>query len=75
MISLLPRHTFHFGIGSLNVHIKLLTLSDAGVWRLKRWQGGAKIALPPYGSVSAGQEKWPFNVIFFLKVEPPSDQT
>ena len=28
-----------------------------------------------YGSVSAGREKWPFNVIFFLKVEPPCDQT
>ena len=27
-----------------------------------------------YGSVSAGREKWPFNVIFF-KVEPPCDQT
>ena len=22
-----------------------------------------------YGSVSAGREKWPFNVLFFLKVE------
>ena len=28
-----------------------------------------------YGSVSAGREKWPFNVLFFLKVEPPCDQT
>ena len=28
-----------------------------------------------YGSVSAGREKWPFNVIYFLKVEPPCDQT
>ena len=28
-----------------------------------------------YGSVSAGQEKWPFNVLFFFKVEPPCDQT
>ena len=28
----------------------------------------------PYGSVSAGREKWPFNDIFF-KVEPPCDQT
>ena len=28
-----------------------------------------------YGSVSAGREKWPFNVIFFLEVEPPCDQT
>ena len=28
-----------------------------------------------YGSVSAGGEKWPFNVLFFLKVEPPCDQT
>ena len=27
------------------------------------------------GSVSAGREKWPFNVLFFLKVEPPCDQT
>ncbi len=32
--------------------------------------------VPPYGSVSAGREKWPFNVLFFfLKVEPPCDQT
>ena len=23
-----------------------------------------------YGSVSAGREKWPFRVTFFLKVEP-----
>ena len=23
-----------------------------------------------YGSVSAGREKWPFNVLFFLKAEP-----
>jgi len=30
---------------------------------------------PSYGSVSAGREKWPFNVLFFLKVEPPCDQT
>ena len=30
---------------------------------------------PLYGSISAGREKWPFNVIFFLKVEPPCDQT
>ena len=33
--------------------------------------------VPPhytYGSVSAGREKWPFNVLFF-KVEPPFDQT
>ena len=29
----------------------------------------------PYGSVSAGREKWPFNVLFFLKVEPLCDQT
>ena len=29
----------------------------------------------PYGSVSAGREKWPFNVLFFLKVEPQCDQT
>ena len=28
-----------------------------------------------YGSVSAGREKWPFNVLFFLKVESPCDQT
>ena len=28
-----------------------------------------------YGSVSAGREKRPFNVLFFLKVEPPCDQT
>ena len=28
-----------------------------------------------YGSVSAGREKWPFNVLFFFKVEPPCDQT
>ena len=28
-----------------------------------------------YGSVYAGREKWPFNVISFLKVEPPCDQT
>ena len=28
-----------------------------------------------YGSVCAGREKWPFNVIFFLKIEPPCDQT
>ena len=28
-----------------------------------------------YGSVSAGREKWPFNVLFFLKVEPLCDQT
>ena len=28
-----------------------------------------------YGSVSAGREKWPLNVLFFLKVEPPCDQT
>ena len=28
-----------------------------------------------YGSVSAGREKWPFNVLFFFKVEPPGDQT
>ena len=28
-----------------------------------------------YGSVSAGREKWPFNVILFLKVEPPCDKT
>ena len=28
-----------------------------------------------YGSVSAGREKWLFNVLFFLKVEPPCDQT
>ena len=27
-----------------------------------------------YGSVSAAREKWPFNVLFFLKVEPPCDQ-
>ena len=29
----------------------------------------------PCGSVSAGREKWPFNVLFFLKVEPPCHQT
>ena len=29
----------------------------------------------PYGSVSAGREKWPFNVLFFFKVEPPCGQT
>ena len=28
-----------------------------------------------YGSVSAGREKWLFNFLFFLKVEPPCDQT
>ena len=28
-----------------------------------------------YGSVSAGREKWPFNVLFFLKVELLCDQT
>ena len=29
-----------------------------------------------YGSVSAGREKWLFNVLFFfLKAEPPCDQT
>ena len=28
-----------------------------------------------YGQVSAGREKWPFNVLFFLKVGPPCDQT
>ena len=28
-----------------------------------------------YGSVSAGREKWPFNVLFFFKVEPLCDQT
>ena len=28
-----------------------------------------------YGSVSAGREKWPFNVLFFLKVEPLCDHT
>ena len=33
------------------------------------------LATDTYGSVSAGREKWPFNVIFFLKVEPPCDQT
>ena len=28
-----------------------------------------------YGSVSAGREKWPFNVLFFFKVEAPCEQT
>ena len=39
--------------------------------------GHYSIQIPkiPYGSNSAGQEKWPFNVLFFLKVEPPCDQT
>ena len=27
------------------------------------------------GSVCAGREKWPLNVIFALKEEPPFDQT
>ena len=36
------------------------------------YSGGGRHA---YGSVSAGREKWPFNVLFFLKVEPPCDQT
>ena len=35
--------------------------------KLKKWD--------IYGSVSAGREKRPFNVLFFLKVEPPCDQT
>ena len=30
---------------------------------------------PSYGSVSAGREKCPFNIIFFLKVERSCDQT
>ena len=30
---------------------------------------GAK-SVATYGSVSAGREKWPFRVTFFLKVEP-----
>ena len=38
---------FPLGIGSLNVHIKLLTLSDAGVWRQVA-RGGSKIAPHPY---------------------------
>ena len=29
------------------------------------------LVLLSYGSVSAGRENWPFNVLFFLKVEPP----
>ena len=37
-------------------------------------QDGLKI-FTPYGSVSAGQEFWPFRVIFFQKVEPSCDQT
>ena len=43
---------------------------------------GRGLALPPhpqidpiYGSVSAGREKWPFNVLFFFEVEPPCEQT
>ena len=38
-------------------------------------RGSVKVRLVTYGSVSAGREKWPFNVLFFLKVEPPCDQT
>ena len=37
-------------------------------WSVSDWQS-------IYGSVSAGREKRPFNVLFFLKVEPPCDQT
>ena len=29
----------------------------------------------PYGSVSAGREKWLFRVTFFLKVEPSCGKT
>ena len=36
---------------------------------------GLEFVRRAYGSLSAGREKWPFNVIFFLKVEPPCDQT
>ena len=31
--------------------------------------------MPPYMSVSAGRGKCLFNVLFFLKVKPPCDQT
>ena len=35
----------------------------------------ARVKKITFGSVSAGREKRPFNVLFFLKVEPPCDQT
>ena len=50
-----------------NKHAKLAVGATA---RLK-----GKIIMVTYGSISAGREKWPFNVLFFLKVEPPCDQT
>ena len=39
------------------------------------YQFSLGVPVQSYGSVSAGREKWPFNVLFFLKVEPPCDQT
>ena len=48
----------------------LFHLSIRGVVEL-----GDEVLICTYGSVSAGREKWPFNVLFFLKVEPPCDQT
>ena len=36
---------------------------------------GLEFVRRAYGSLSAGREKWPSNVLFFLKVEPSCDQT
>jgi len=44
--------------------------------QMERRQNGVIIKqFDTYGSVSAGREKWQFNVLFLLKVEPPCDQT
>ena len=45
------------------------------VSKILRFDGSSGNLEGIYGSVSAGREKWPFNVLFFLKVEPPCDQT
>ena len=66
-------HTFVFRFMCICTYIHLWrtekTHTACGICRYLHLQK------TPYGSVCAGREKWLFNVIFFLKVEPSCDQT
>ena len=68
-----PREISQFVLRKNIVSIALKqTLAMAGLVGNKNIK---RLDVYTYGSVSAGREKWPFNVLFFLKVEPPYDQT
>ena len=64
------KYSWPCGLMRISAHISANTLQIRIVY-LDQYIDG----ITTYGSVSAGREKWPFNVIFFLKVEPPCDQT